>query len=344
MRTRRLLHLDLVRSEKAGVHLTTFVVSAVSTILVTRAYLALTGYPQIGGDSGLHIAHVLPGGLLMAAGLVIGFAYIGRGPRPVAALLGGVGFGLFIDEVGKFVTADNDYFFEPAAAIMYIIFVCLVVGANVWRRRRPLTDEEKVANAAHVLVDGLAGRLPANRRREVLRTLESLGDARGARQLHDLLTTLEPRTSPLPQRLELLWHRIAEAFTRLAASRFAAAVVGALLVLQAVGAVLVVVVLWRANGSSAPVMAGTATGTVISLALAAMAWWRWRIGDRRGAVEWLQRSALASLLITQVFQFAASQFAAVVGLFVDLLLLGVVGGGLRAHDTGRASGDQVRSP
>ncbi|HWS38336.1 MAG TPA: hypothetical protein VN408_37075 [Actinoplanes sp.] len=344
MRTRQLLHLDLVRSEKAGVHLTTFVVSAVSTILVTRAYLALTGYPQIGGDSGLHIAHVLPGGLLMAAGLVIGFAYIGRGPRPIAALLGGVGFGLFIDEVGKFVTADNDYFFEPAAAIMYVIFLCLVVSADIWRRHRPLTDDERVANAAHVIVDGLAGRLPGNRRQEVLRTLESVGDARGAQQLHDLLTTLEPRTSPLPQRLESLWHRIAEAFKRVAASQFAAAVVGALLVLQAVGAVLVVAVLWRASSSHPVVTSGTVTGTVISLGLAAMAWWRWRTGDRRGAVEWLQRSALASLLITQVFQFAASQFAAVVGLFVDLLLLGVVSGGLRAHDGGRASVDQEQSP
>ncbi len=49
-------------------HLTTFVVSAVSAILVTRAYLALTGYPQVGGDGGLHIAHVLPGGPLMLVG------------------------------------------------------------------------------------------------------------------------------------------------------------------------------------------------------------------------------------------------------------------------------------
>ena len=309
-------------------HLTTFVVSAVSAILVTRAYLALTGYPQIGGDGGLHIAHVLPGGLLMLAGQVMGFAYIGRGPRPVAALLGGVGFGLFIDEVGKFVTADNDYFFGPAAAIMYVVFVGLVVGVHAWRRHQPLSDRERVANAAHVLVDGLAGRLSDGRRQEALRTLDSVEDVRGARQLRDLLAAVEPRTSPFPQRFELLWRRVSAALGKVARSPYAATVVGTLLVLQAVGAAFVVIVLWRADSSYVLITTGTIAGMAISLVLTTLGLWRWRKGERRAAVEWLRRSALTSLLLTQVFLFAASQFAAIAGLVVDLLLLGVVGSGL----------------
>ncbi|GAB2627242.1 hypothetical protein Aab01nite_80470 [Paractinoplanes abujensis] len=328
---RQLLHLDLVRSEKATVHLTTFVVSAVSTILITRAFLALTGYPQIGGDTGLHIAHVLPGGLLMLAGLVTGFAFIGRGPRPVAALLGGVGFGLFIDEVGKFVTADNDYFFEPAPAIMYVVFVTLVVAAQAGRRRRPLSDQEKVANAAHVLVDGLAGRLPDRRRQEVLRTLDAISTVKGAQQLRDLLADVEPRVSPLPQRFELLWHRVTAALARVASSRFAVTVVATLLVLQALGATAVVVSLWRANESYVLVTAGTLTGTAVCLICTTVGLWRWRTGAGRAAVEWLQRSALTSLLVTQVFHFAASQFTAVAGLGVDLLLLGVTSSILRTR-------------
>ncbi|WP_203819686.1 hypothetical protein [Paractinoplanes ferrugineus] len=335
---RQQLHLDLVRSEKATVHLTTFVVSAVSTIMITRGYLALTGYPQIGGDSGLHVAHVLPGGLLMLAALVMGFAFIGRGPRPVAALVGGVGFGLFLDEVGKFVTADNDYFFGPAPAIMYVVFVLLVVTAQVGRHRRPLSDREKVANAAHVLVDGLAGRLPDSRRQEVLRTLDSISDVRGAQQLRDLLADVEPRVSPLPQRFEVLWRRIAAALARVASSRFAVTVVTALLVLQALGAAVVVISLWRASESYRLITAGTLTGTAVSVAFIGLGLWRWRAGDGRTAVEWLQRSALSSLLITQVFHFAASPFTAVAGVVVDLLLLGLASSILRTGST-RASGE-----
>ncbi len=224
----------------------------------------------------------------------MGFAYIGRGPRPVAALLSGVGFGLFIDEVGKFVTADNDYFFGPAAAIMYVVFVGLVVGAHAWRRHRPLSDRERVANTAHVLVDGLAGRLSDGRRQEALHTLDSVGDVRGARQLRDLLAALEPRTSPLPQRFELLWHRVSAALGKVARSPFAATVVGTLLVLQAVGAALVVIVLWRAGGSYVIITTGTLTGMAISLVFTAPGLWKWRTGERRDAVEWLRRSVLTS--------------------------------------------------
>jgi hypothetical protein len=39
-----------------------------------------------------------------------------------SALLGGVGIGLFIDEVGKFITQTNDYFFPPAHSLIYGFF------------------------------------------------------------------------------------------------------------------------------------------------------------------------------------------------------------------------------
>jgi hypothetical protein len=32
----------------------------------------------------------------------------------LAAFAGGVGFGFFVDEVGKFISEDVNYFFEPA--------------------------------------------------------------------------------------------------------------------------------------------------------------------------------------------------------------------------------------
>src|SRR5690606_1453271 len=48
-----------------------------------------------------------------------------------AALLGGIGFGLFIDEIGKFVTNDNDYFYEPAIGLMYVSFLLIWLLARL---------------------------------------------------------------------------------------------------------------------------------------------------------------------------------------------------------------------
>lgn len=103
-----------------------FLIVAATTIVVTRVFLGLTGYPELGAP-GLHIAHMLWGGLLMLAALLMMYIFAGRKVKQAAALAGGAGLGLFIDEVGKFVTRDNNYFFQPSFAIMYGVFVLLFI-------------------------------------------------------------------------------------------------------------------------------------------------------------------------------------------------------------------------
>src|SRR5256885_17250506 len=101
-----------------------FLVSAVATLLVIRIYLEASGYPRLGGE-GLHIAHVLWGGLGMLVAIVLLLGFLSPGTRHLAAIVGGAGFGAFVDEIGKFLTSDNDYFFKPTAALLYVLFVLL---------------------------------------------------------------------------------------------------------------------------------------------------------------------------------------------------------------------------
>ena len=147
MKTRR-----LPRRVDLAALLDTLLICAVLTILIVRTELYLTHYPQLGGH-GLHIAHLLWGGLLMLISLSLLLAFVTPAVRQLAAVAGGIGFGLFIDEVGKFVTADNNYFFKPSAAIIYCVFIVAFVIVRQLERRSAFTRREYLLNTIEMIKD-----------------------------------------------------------------------------------------------------------------------------------------------------------------------------------------------
>src|SRR5437764_1484822 len=91
-----------IRNFDADSYQENFLVSAVVSIFVIRIFLRFTHYPHLGAGS-FHIAHMLWGGFFMLIALVIVFSFLSRSALNVAAIIGGIGFGTFIDELGKFI-------------------------------------------------------------------------------------------------------------------------------------------------------------------------------------------------------------------------------------------------
>jgi hypothetical protein len=106
-----------------------------ASVILIRLFLELTGYPQVGGSE-LHIAHMLWGGLLLFVASLLPLVIANRWVYKAGALLAGVGVGLFIDEVGKFITQNNDYFYPAAAPIIYAFFLLTVLLYLQVRRPR----------------------------------------------------------------------------------------------------------------------------------------------------------------------------------------------------------------
>lgn len=115
-----------VRRKGAERYLQLTVLSFAASVSLTRLILELTGYPQLGNDT-LHIAHVLYGGVILYASSLLPLLYANRWAYTWGAILSGLGVGLFIDEVGKFITQSNDYFFPAAAPIIYAFFLLTVL-------------------------------------------------------------------------------------------------------------------------------------------------------------------------------------------------------------------------
>ena len=141
-----------VKREHAQLYVLYIMLSFAASVMLTRAFLRLTGYPQI-GNSDLHIAHVLWGGLFLFVSSLLPLVFANRWSYSLSALLGGAGVGLFIDEVGKFVTASNDYFSPLAAPIIYALFLLTVLIYLSLRQPGPRSPRAELYRALEGMLE-----------------------------------------------------------------------------------------------------------------------------------------------------------------------------------------------
>jgi hypothetical protein len=114
-----------------------------ASISLTRFILEATGYPQLGNET-LHIAHCLYGGVILYIGCLLPLIYSNKWAFTWSGILSGAGMGLFIDEVGKFMTVNNDYFFPAAAPVIYGFFlITVLLYIRVVRKSEQSKDETR---------------------------------------------------------------------------------------------------------------------------------------------------------------------------------------------------------
>ena len=99
-------------------------------------------------------------------------SFLGPVVRSLAAVVAGVGFGTFIDELGKFITHDNNYFFEPTFALIYVVFILMYVAFQAVQAR-VLTAHEQVANALELSHEAVRGDLDESERQRALDLLDN---------------------------------------------------------------------------------------------------------------------------------------------------------------------------
>lgn len=162
-----------VRRTGAGKYLLVMLISFALSVTLTRAFLNLTGFPQLGGGN-LHIAHVLWGGLLLYIAAIIPILYANRWVYTASATLCGLGIGLFIDEVGKFITSSNDYFFPPAAPIIYSFFVITTLLYTRIRRHRIQEPRAALYKAFDMMEEVLEHEMDSHEKNELLCLLNSV--------------------------------------------------------------------------------------------------------------------------------------------------------------------------
>ncbi len=342
------------RDADFGRLLQTFLVAGVATVLVIRTQLWATNYPQLGGH-GLHIAHLLYGGIFMVLAIGLLLVFLNRSIRQPAAVVAGVGFGFFIDELGKFITSDNNYFFKPAAALIYLIFVGLYLIIRGLERRRGLNQVELVSNALDLVAEAARQDFDERERRRAVAMLAQVDPNHPlVEPIRDMLARVEAQPARPPRWPQRVWQRVRDAYLNFAETRAFAPLVTVVIVgwgvlslvltfelvlsigLHLGGAIpgavsddldQLSVINWLSLGSS------TTSGILVALGVMHL-----RRGDRAAAYRWFERALLVSIFITRSFAFIESQFGACFGLAIDLLLLisvNLMQKGDREHDLAR---------
>jgi len=324
------------RNVRAHDHLEIFLVSAASSLLLVRFYLFLAGYPQI-GSGGLHIAHMLWGGLLMVTALTLGLAFHGLRVQRVVALLGGVGFGVFIDELGKFITRDNNYFYQPTIGLIYAVFIILYLTFNFLSRTHSYTSREYQLNALAQMEEAVLHNLDPEEKRRV-QALLAKADQNDTltKYLHQLVDKLETIPQPQPSRLMRWWWRVRDAYANRWQGRNRSKLVRGFFLGEVLVFVLGGVFSLFANihdgvvnidGYPAGVSAA-AVGQLASSLVAAVyvlyGLYIWRRSGVHLAYEQFRRATLINIFLTQFFAFARIEFLALPGFLFNIALLGFI--------------------
>ncbi|MBV9594159.1 MAG: hypothetical protein JO147_10270 [Actinobacteria bacterium] len=323
------MQLHGMRDEEALNRFEVFLFTAVATVLVVRSALAVTGYPQVGGN-GLHIAHVLWGGLLMAVAIVVVMIFPGSRARIRAAFVGGIGFGLFIDEVGKFLTKDVDYFFKPAIAIIYATFVGFYVIVRVLIRLRPLTDRRRLALASAALSDLALGQLDHVQRDHALALLRGIGDSGDHKEMAALVgRALHAGVPARPGPEAWLTRQRDRAETtleRLLSASVVRDLVLVLCIIEAVDVVVNVILSFSRPGQATLTRTFLDTGvpSAVSGALIVAGAVLVISRRRRWGIELLEWAVLVELLFTQVVVFNRAEWLGLIGFAIALIVLVVL--------------------
>ena len=318
----------LLRHAAAPELIELFVVSAVAAALVVRWLLAPDGYPPL-GDNALRLAPLLWGGLLMTIALLLPFIALGRVMQRIAAILGGIGCGVFIDELCRFITADYHYLYQPSFGFAYIILVSAFLSLRYPLIRIRLTPDAALSNALTLLASAPGGRPDGSRRQEILRLL-SRADA-----INPLVTALSayvgvsdagPDTGS-PGSRPALRHRLAQWYQsaaqhpryRLGLTAFFILYAGAHCGMALYFAVSDAAALF-AFQVQAQLASSIVAAMVVAFGLGRLRHYHTDAYFRRDAYRWFARAALFNILLTPVFAFPNSPPAALVGLAISLLV------------------------
>lgn len=310
-----------------------FMIAAIVAILGIRIYLELTGYPQIGNET-LHISHMLWGGLLMSAALSLLLIFLNDSIKRLAAIIGGLGFGTFIDEIGKFITQDNNYFYQPSFAIMYIIFISIYIAMRAYSKHKNFSPKEYLINSLEIMKEAVIYDLDQEEKKRALEYLQRADQKDEITQaIYKLYKDIDAVHPSKPNIFLQLWDRLKTFYYNLVSKKWFPITINTFFIIKSILTSITTVSFFIRTFSSLEIpliqlitqsrsiseiaasLSAHISGLFVIIGVISMR------KERIKAYRWFKRSLLISIFLTYVFLFYTNQLEAFAGLVFNILLL-----------------------
>jgi hypothetical protein len=259
--------------------------------------------------------------------------FLGVRARQVTAIMGGIGFGVFIDELGKFITEDNNYFFRPAVGLIYALFVLLYLVFNFLTRSQKMSSREYQLNALSELEEAIAQDLDKSERAHIYKLLDASNkDSAMTRHLREFVDNIKVTAHVQPSRIRLLLRRIDSVYKNFWEQRRSNVLVRGVFITEIIILIGGVIYTIYSNiddieavfaGSLSygreliigQVIASVVAGGFVLYGLSKLT------SSRYDAFEQFRRATLINIYLTQFFIFVRIQFDALPGLLINIALL-----------------------
>lgn len=338
------MQFSFAKRSSAADYLLLFMISAAASVLITRFYLYLFDYPQLTRGN-IHFAHIIYGGILLSMSNIVLLCLHGRRSRQVGAVLAGFGFGQFIDELGKFITRTNNYFYQPVPMIIYVCFIILFFIYRYLNEYTPLQPREVFYQILEELEEVAEGKyFPATKKKlnfwiDKLKTDASPLYQNFARtfevSIREISITHTPKPREYVQKIRSSWRWVDEFTTeRRPVFYFLVAIFLAYIAVTSFGIISFLVNLLNRHYEKLQFLAVTPFDWFMIGGLFVSQFWStvlmfrgflFLISRKRDRALALFRNGLAvNILVTQLFTFYFEQFSAVIVLTFILGLFAIV--------------------
>jgi hypothetical protein len=347
------MRASLVKRSSGADNILLFLISSAVSVVGVRMFLHAFNYPQLAPGS-LHIAHAIYGGLFLTISVLLLLSFHGRRVRQAASIIAGLGFGQFIDEIGKFVTKDNNYFYQPTPVIIYIFFISFFFLYRYLDRYTPKGSRELTFDLIEKLEDLADNRFFQSNRAviEDLVTKILLTPETGihwlAKSIEKFIPSFPLLPTPKQSKITYRFHSSLKWLDDLVDNRRPT-----FYFLLFVFSVYVVLSFWTMSAfiyrltkdTFDPLTVGINTkvewyvylaelgSQVLSAIWMCQGFWRLLRRQRRKALLLFKNGLAINLLVTHVFAFYIEQFSAVVSLVGTLILFAIVNNLLEELDT-----------